>query len=98
MGDHPRCDKCRFWIPVRESEPDGDDALGHCHRHAPSPTKGQFEVELLNHMTYLSWHFASDDYAKKEFQQEEAVFAASFWPATWGDKWCGEFEHREAAD
>jgi len=40
----------------------------------------------------LTWHFTSENYPKDKFQVEETTLAATWWPATYCDEWCGEHQ------
>jgi len=83
-----RCDKCKFWIKGE----DDDDELGGCHRNAPRPTLGEFEYEVLRHLTTVAWKVQDDPRDKDYMDWEESRFAATLWPITKADSWCGEFQ------
>jgi hypothetical protein len=90
---HPtrRCDTCEFWDRFDQwaNMPD----RGNCHRNAPRPTTGEWEYEMLNHITTLSWQYSEDQEKFKGW--EEAALVESSWPSTTGEDWCGEWQKRE---
>jgi hypothetical protein len=83
------CGKCRYWSA------DGYTTMniGLCRRHAPQPSHGGFENEVLSHLTMLSWQVATDEQKGSSFRRwEEAIVREnSWWPATYDLDWCGEF-------
>jgi len=71
--------------------------LGECHRHAPAPSHGGFESEMLSHTSLVSWMLA-DDPEKQLWSDkwEDAVSSeSSCWPGTRRSDWCGEFSPGE---
>ena len=88
-----RCDTCEFWERrgVDDDEP-VEDRRGLCRRAPPRPTHGDFEYEVLHHLTMISWR--NSDEQEKEIgfgNWEEAVEAPAIWPLTLGGDWCGEW-------
>jgi hypothetical protein len=81
------CGKCRYWL--RGSNPKKDQGL--CRRHAPSPTKGQFEHQLLAHLSLLSWHLTDDPEHWSSDWEDAVSNGMTHWPATLDWDWCGEF-------
>jgi hypothetical protein len=90
-----RCDQCAFWVvggawsgrqPTENTHP--DDYLGTCHRHAPSPTKGDFEYRLLNALVLI----APDDHDLANNWEECVEACHPIWPSTSATDWCGDFE------
>jgi hypothetical protein len=89
-----QCATCRFW-----REDYVEEGVGLCRRHAPRPSHGQFEIEVLKHLTLLSWSIADDEEKQKLFNHwEEPHDRPSYWPATLDIDWCGEFERRREAE
>jgi hypothetical protein len=72
-----RCDECRFWDGLEETEYDRIDEatspnpeIGRCRRLPPSCARAPSDVENGN---VSDWMIA-------------------VWPVTWDCEWCGEFE------
>ena len=100
---HPtkRCDNCEFWDlddQWDESHNEGrhpDDYVGNCHRNAPRPTMGNFEYEILKHITIVTWKHATEEEKEREFKNwEEAYLGEVSWPSTKASDWCGEWLQR----
>jgi hypothetical protein len=100
----PRCDHCMFWQlgPYRigartrsaeQKKQHPDDRDGTCRRYAPRPTLGEFEYELLRHLTTLAWDVCSKEERSHEFENwDQAARQRVQWPVTGGGDWCGEFK------
>lgn len=98
-----KCFTCKYWVAPKNSDkgiPE-EDWEGTCHRHAPRPTLGDFEHDLLNHVSNLSWDVVSDwaDWSEEqkafEFKNlEESHLEWCQWPRTTGESWCGEWQAR----
>jgi|SRR5262249_61970372 len=87
-----RCDLCEFWVIGEQWR---DTERGSCHRYAPRPTLGDYEYELMRHLTYLSWDVASDAERESDFMDwEEAYLGECCWPTTAASSWCGDFVSR----
>lgn len=87
-----KCAACRYWEPdYRDRHGLLEDSRGLCRRHAPRPTHGQFEHQVLSHLSLLSFHL-TDDPEKWSGEWEDCVPEPSYWPGTSGDDWCGEYE------
>jgi hypothetical protein len=100
-NQHPtkRCDTCEFWAPGDQHRYDTsrheDDREGACHRYAPRPTLGDFEYEVLQHLTIMSWRQADEKQQDEDFKGwEDAVLECVSWPATTGAEWCGDWQKR----
>jgi hypothetical protein len=58
---------------------------------------GDFEHEVLNHLSMLSFEVADEDKKKTEFYAwEEAETSTVSWPVTTAASWCGEFARGKA--
>jgi hypothetical protein len=70
-----------------------DDQRGQCHRHAPQPSRGQFEQEILEHLTTLAWKVSTAAEQETKFNNWEGAVNAgvSWWPGTFSHDWCGDF-------
>jgi hypothetical protein len=101
-----RCDGCAFWAlgeqwtPLESQEGQhADDRLGTCHRHAPRPPTGDFEYEVLKHLTMISWDHATAGQQEDNFKNwEEAYLQETSWPTTTGADWCGEWQDKHHGD
>jgi hypothetical protein len=96
-----RCDQCLHWVEGEEwggVQPndginDRDGYRGSCHRHAPVPSRGDWEYEVLNHLSMLSWSTSNENRNDKNWERwEEAFIAYAVWPVTRAGDWCGDFE------
>ena len=91
-----RCDTCEFWERGDRGGADDevhvDDRQGRCRRSPPRPTMGDWEYEILRHLTTISWRNANEHEQETEFRDwEEAVEAPVIWPITTASDWCGEW-------
>ena len=78
------------WQHDDHDEKDHDE--GECHRHAPRPTLGTFEHEVLKHLTTLSWNIATEEQKSMDFDSwEEAQSYPGHWPVTQAKDWCGDW-------
>jgi hypothetical protein len=100
-----RCSDCAFWMinehyggpALLKPTIDPDYVGGTCRRNAPRPTLGDFEFEVLQHLTTVSWAHADEDQKKNDFDLwEEAYIDRCSWPTTKAEDWCGEFQPRES--
>jgi hypothetical protein len=92
-----RCDQCAFWVegeawsgtqPVEGTLK--DNHLGTCHRHAPRPTKGEFEYRVLQALVLNVPEGEEADDLYKHW--EESVEAnRPIWPTTSAIDWCGDY-------
>lgn len=92
-----RCDTCEFWVPSEQYNAacafHPDDYHGACHRHAPSPTRGDVDYEVLKFLQMIAWTHADEDERKREFDNwEEAPHELSSWPGTNASQWCGDWQ------
>jgi len=92
-----RCDHCRYWEDGKiDNNLHADDRRGTCHRNAPRPTMGDWEYEVLNQLTNITWEHCKLLGRNEEFKAwEEATDHAAFWPSTLGKNWCGEFKAKK---
>ena len=104
MYQHPtkRCDTCEFWargdqwLESQDNEAPPDDRRGTCHRNAPRATIGEFEYEVLKHLTTIAWNHADAKQKEEDFcGWESAPLKESSWPSTVGSDWCGEWGQRD---
>jgi hypothetical protein len=88
-----RCDHCAFWVVGEQREKDlhQDDYLGTCHRHAPSPTKGDFEYRLLHALVLI----APDDNDLLNNWEECVEANHPIWPSTSATDWCGDYKQSD---
>ncbi len=99
-----RCDTCAFWVlggesPILNEKRHQDDREGYCRRHAPAPFDHGFAVEVLRHLTRLSWNVElaeeSETEKNKEFEDwEEAMLKTRAWPTTTASDWCGDWREK----
>jgi hypothetical protein len=101
LNRHPikRCDTCEFWARGDQwefnEERHPDDRTATCRRNAPRATVGEFEYQLLEHLTTIAWQYNDN---QKDFNDwEEACLHTSSWPSTCGSDWCGEWQRKEEA-
>ena len=95
-GTDEACATCRFWLAGNAGGRHREDA-GCCHRHAPRPSKGQFEFEVMKHLTTLSWQVATVQQKDADFNDWEDPIGCgdTHWPKTGAIDWCGEYERQQ---
>lgn len=71
-----RCETCRFWGFLRETEPHVE--IGECRRHAPVPGR-QADRRVPQEPLAVRAHLNAAAYANR-----------GDWPMTMFDDWCGE--------
>jgi hypothetical protein len=87
-----RCETCEFWVLMKHSVLNE----GNCHRHAPRPTNTNIQLQVMTHLTSISWYFSDDDQRKEDFNTwGDSPDYAVQWPVTEIDAWCGEWKKRE---
>lgn len=98
---HPtkRCDTCEFWAPGDQwpvdEEEDPDDQEGACRRHAPHPSLGEWEHEVMSMLSIIAWTHAPDEQKETEFRRwEQCYLQTCTWPGTTGSDWCGDWALR----
>ena len=92
----PRCDHCRYWEDGEvDADLHADERRGACHRNAPRPTMGNWEYQVLNQLTHITWEHCKE-LEKKNFESwEEAHEEFIVWPSTLGKDWCGAFKAKK---
>jgi len=84
-----QCNTCRFWLFAEDG---GDDdggrpyGWGWCRRSPPQLS------ERMSGMLIPSLGNRSDNYDPEDVATVQRVSDSSLFPATWHDKWCGDFE------
>ena len=101
MSTIRRCDTCEFWVIHDYNSGyllEGDDKSGDCHRAAPRPSLGQYEVNVLSLLVHVAWEVTLGNNRKpsaKDFGNwESAIDIGCQWPVTDGVDWCGEWKSR----
>jgi hypothetical protein len=101
MSDEERMDKCstcKYW-DLRHSKKTEiwhiDDLSGECRRNAPRPTTGQYEAQVLDLLSSMTWVLEEGNVDKDFDEWDGAEGRNCQWPDTSGDDWCGEWSQRD---
>jgi hypothetical protein len=92
-----QCSTCRFWRAFKK-----DNEEGRCHRRAPVAANGtqQFTASAIGLLVW--WYIETQSNAENAKEQcelfklnnieEPGLKQSCYWPVTFDDEWCGEWE------
>lgn len=90
MSTIDQCNACRFWKHTTPSDGKDDmgrpDGWGWCRRYPPQLS------ERMSGMLIPSLGNREDNYDPDDVATVQNVADSSLFPATWYDRWCGEFQ------